>query len=107
LAVARLRTNQSEVTSFWRGVHLAGRELGRERLRVDLTVRLLTDTRNMLVHEGVPFAPDIESHAEELERIAARVLTKLAYQAVAEPPMCRSLDDVLAWYRAPWRGRVR
>lgn len=66
-------------------------------------VLLLYHLRNKIVHEAIPYVPDVEVYADKAEQILAGVLEAMADDAVEDTPENELMEELLAGQEEqPW-----
>ena len=71
-------------------------------------VLLLYHLRNKIVHEAIPYVPDVEVYADKAEQILATVLETMADDAIVDTPENEFMEQLLAGQEEqPWLRAVR
>jgi len=73
-----------------------------DRRALEFRLDLLSQRRHAIVHEALTYAADMPLYADALMQIVERTLDRLIHMAISEPPIARTIDEAIAYHRAPW-----
>jgi hypothetical protein len=97
-----------ELRGFAQNYEAIREEVEWMRERESFRLLLLYHLRNKIVHEALPYVPDVEIYADKVEQVLGRVLEAMVDDAVEDEPENEVMEQLLAGHEEqPWLGARR
>jgi hypothetical protein len=109
LELAKLaQRHADELRGFAQNYEAIREEVEWMRERESFRLLLLYHLRNKIVHEALPYVPDVEIYADKVEQVLGRVLEAMVDDAVEDEPENEVMEQLLAGHEEqPWLGARR